>query len=100
MDTEANKARATLERLEAKKQRRRKQKIAAGEVVVVRPEHIILTASPEEADRLIEAFKVREIEQRRASGDHREIVFDDDALWAVVTGVPDPDEDESPTAPT
>src|SRR5262245_945154 len=95
---DANKARAALEKLEAEKQRRREERIAAGEVVIVGPPYIIMAETPEEADRLIEAAKAREIEQRRARGDEREVIFDDDAIWAVVTGAADPDEYECPTA--
>ena len=90
---------ATLERLEAERERRLAEKIEAGEIVSV-PLFIVAGSEPEALARVEEA-KADKLAELRAAGDQREVVFD---VTMVVTGVCRPGENAEapawkPTAP-
>jgi hypothetical protein len=73
---------ATLERLEAERERRLAERIEAGEVVRV-PLYIV-AGSESEARTKVEGAKADKLAELRAAGDLREVVFE---VVFVVTGV-------------
>jgi hypothetical protein len=95
MDIDADKAQAVLEQLEAEKAKRAAARVASGEVVVIRG-ICALGFTEEEASSCLEAMKAAEVARLRAEGEKREIVFDEDTCWAIVTGVPRADESYTP----
>ena len=76
-----------MAQLELEHQKRRELKAGSGEVLVIR-DLIASAETIEEAESLLEALKAAEIERFRKEGEIREIVFDEETMWAVATGVP------------
>jgi hypothetical protein len=87
MSNDPTRIAAALERLEAEKQRRVKERIEKGETVRVSP---LVVGAPDEID----AARAREIAALRKAGETREIVFGDETE-VIITGVP-----RSPRGPT
>jgi hypothetical protein len=67
--------------LQAHRQRLLDEKVEAGKVVRLPP---LIVGSEAE----IEAAKAREIEKLRAAGDKRTVIFGDDQVEVIITGVP------------
>jgi hypothetical protein len=82
-------AAAAIERLEAEQQRRRDERVARGEAVLV-PLPCVVVASDEEADGAIEDVRARTLAELRKTGEARQIIFDEP--FVLITGVPECDE--------
>jgi hypothetical protein len=99
MDTDPEREAALLARLEAEREQRVAEKIAAGEIVSV-PLYIV-AGSESEASARVEEAKADKLAELRAAGDQREVKFD---VVLVVTGVVRPGETADrasvPSAPT
>jgi hypothetical protein len=83
--TDPDKLNAAIEQLEAEKERRLAEKIAAGEVVHV--ELHVIGCRPEDTHAKVPAAKERKLAELRAAGETREIIFD---VIEISTGVPRP----------
>lgn len=84
-----------IDRLRTEKQRRIAEKIEKGLAVRVPP---LVVGYPE----AIDAVRAREVTRLRAAGETREIIFGDDEIEVIVTGVPrrgrDCDDPDDPAA--
>jgi hypothetical protein len=85
MDIDPDKLNAAIEQLEAEKERRLNEKVAAGEIVHV--ELHVIGCRPEDTHAKVPAAKARKLAELRAAGEKREIIFD---VIEVSTGVPRP----------
>ena len=82
-----------LARLEAEREQRLAEKIAAGEIVSV--PLCIVAGSESEARAKVERAKADKLAELRAAGDQREVMFD---VELVVTGVVRPGETADPAS--
>jgi hypothetical protein len=91
MDAPTDKLRAALEHLEAVQAQRLAERIELGELVSV--PLFIVAASEAEARAKIEETKADKLEELRAAGETREVVFD---VTTIATGVARPGEATGP----
>jgi hypothetical protein len=80
---EPQKIEAAIARLEAEKQRRTAEKVEKGDAV--RVPLLVPVGEPEEAAAAIEAAKAEKLAELRATGEKREVHFDE---MVIITGVP------------
>jgi hypothetical protein len=90
-------AAAAIERLEAEKRRRIDEKVARGEAIFVDLPVVVVGA--EDADEALEKARAEKIAELRATGERREILFDDALINVIATGVPGRDEGDGEVMP-
>jgi hypothetical protein len=92
MTDKANIAAAAIAKLEAEKQRRLEEKIAKGEAILIPCDEALVVGVPEGAEAVVADYKARELAKLRASGETREVVFEEPMV--IITGVPSPGRDD------
>jgi hypothetical protein len=86
-ESDAQRLAAALEQLEIERLRRADERVASGEAIRV-PAPVAVAREGEDIDTAIQRLRARKIEELRAAGEKREIVFEESDISVIWTGVP------------